>query len=272
MQEAERRAKGGAEAATPAAAIDDEVRVGGGMPSFAPQVAGPSASDQAYGMLYDKQPGAVQGQETARSHVREFENMTAESSKFSDAPKAVTLAVEAQRGLQASWDESKAHGHDKERGGNLVREVHNGHMTRFDWRQGKAIKDDQFNPDPDDHEENQRVVATGHTHGYASGAEDVTFSDDDLAGLVDESQNLDLLQSGASRYMVARTKEFEAQIKDLDEEQLTNVRNKIRHTWRSAFKGTGTIQERSERATTATCRAFKLAYYRGTGGTLARIV
>ena len=100
----------------------------------------------------------------------------------------------------------------------------------------------------------------------------MTFSDDDLAGLVDESQNLDLLQSGSSRYMVARTKEFEALIKDLDEEKLTTFRNKIRHTWRAAFDGTGTIQERSERATTATCRAFKLAYYRGTGGALTRVV
>ena len=264
-----------------AASLDEPVAgpklaYGGALPAVggAPGHRAPTASEQAYGgePLHDKQAQATAGPETGREHIREFEQMTEHTSKFADAPKQVTLPMAAQRGLQESWEASKADHHAKERGGNLVRDVHNGHMTSFAWRPGKAVKDDTFLPDPDDVGKDQTVVATGHTHGYANGTENVSFSGDDIAGLVDESQHMDLMQSGRTRYMVARTAEFDARLKGLDDDQLTALRNQITTTWNTAFEGEGTISQRAERASVGTCRLFKLAYYRGEGGTLNRIV
>ena len=147
-----------------------------------------------------------------------------------------------------------------------------GALDPVHWRAGKPVGEDMFVTDPDDHERDQRVIGTVHTHGYADGTENVSFSGEDIAGLVDESHNLDLMQSGKTRYMVARTAEFEKHVNRLDEEGLAVLRVKIIGVWNRAFAGEGTIAERAERATIATCRQFRLAYYRGQGSTLDRIV
>ncbi|CAN5689306.1 hypothetical protein BH11MYX3_BH11MYX3_36920 [soil metagenome] len=281
MREAQPPASSGLTEEAPALAILDEeprstaASFQGALPPIGgvPQQQGPSASEMAYGdPLYDKQPGAYAGPETSVGDRKSFEKMTEGATKLGDAPTSVGLPQAAQDGLQHAWDASVKGGHKQEYGGNLTRDVHNGHMTSYGWRAGKPVKDDTFLPDPDDHGKDQRVVAVGHTHGYASGAEDVTFSGDDIAGMVDSTNNLDLLQSGTSRYMISRTAEFEARIKNFDEDQLSALRSDIEGTWTKAFAGKGTIQERSEQATVATCRRFQLAYYRGTGAKLDRIV
>lgn len=97
-----------------------------------------------------------------------------------------------------------------------------GALDPVHWRAGKPVGEDMFVTDPDDHERDQRVIGTVHTHGYADGTENVSFSGEDIAGLVDESHNLDLMQSGKTRYMVARTAEFEKHVNRLDEEGLVS--------------------------------------------------
>ncbi len=214
--------------------------------------------------LYDK----ASRTENAETMAANFDRVAKHRMHVADAPKDVELPDAAQKGLQKEWEASRADGHKKEHGGNLVRNKDGSYAWRTTVGPAKA---DTFIPDEDNVGKDQKLVGFGHTHGYASGAENVSFSDDDIADLVDESQPLNLLQSGKSQFMIARTAEFEAMLKDLDDEGAAKLRANIARTWQAAFKGKEPMPERAERATEATCRAFKLAYYRGQGGKLARV-
>jgi hypothetical protein len=232
------------------------------------QTPAPTASERAYEPLYDKASDSARA-ETKQSPTAGFEKVTQHGLHAADAPSTIALPQAAQQGLQGEWDASAAEHHKKEHGGNLVRNKDGSYAWRTTHGPANA---GVFIPDEDDVGKGQKLVGFGHTHGYESGNEDVSFSDADISSIVDESQPINLLQSGKTQFLIARTAEFEAMIKDLDDDQLADLRAKIEKCWQNNYNTKGTIQERAERATEVTCRAFKLAYYRGQGGTLKRVV
>lgn len=254
---------------------DHHASFGAGM---IPQAAGPSASDQAYGSpLYDKQPGAVTGAETKKPNGNaEFDRLTDGKITTGNAPSEIVLPAAAQKGLQQEWDASKGGTPGaQEHGGNLVRE-HDG-KAGYAWRSGKPGNNSTFNPDEDDVGKGQKLAGVGHTHPYENGKENVSFSAEDISSVVDETDPVNLLQSGSTQFVISRTAEFEARIKGKDDDELAKLKKAIEKTWYAAFGSDGAgladgkYQERVEQAVRTTCAHFDLAYYRGHGGTLEHV-
>lgn len=264
------------EPAGSAALAEDEHHASFGA-GLIPHASGPSASDQAYGSpLYDKQPGSLAHAETKKPNGRaEFDRIADGNIKAGDAPSEIVLPMAAQKGLQHEWDASKGGTQGaQEHGGNLVRE-HDG-KAGYAWRSGKPGNNSTYAPDYDDVGTGQKLVGVGHTHPYENGKENVSFSGEDISSIVDESQPINLLQSGSTQFVIARTAEFEARLKGKNDEQLGKLKKSIESAWYAAFGSDGSqladgkYQERVEQAVRTTCAQFDLAYYRGHAGTLER--
>lgn len=148
----------------------------------------------------------------------------------------------------------------------------------YAWRSTKPGNSKMFSPDYDDVGAGEKLAGVGHTHPYESGKENVSFSGEDISSIVDESQPINLLQSGTTQFVIARTADFEARIKGKDDEQLERLKKSIESAWYAAFGSDGAnladgqYQVRVEQAVRMTCAQFDLAYYRGHAGTLERVV
>ncbi len=238
----------------------------------------PTASEQAYGgPLYDRQPGLMAHAETKGNPSAEFDRLVDGTVHFDKAPQEIRLPQAAQKGLPQEWDASKqGTAGAQEHGGNLVRN-HDG-KSNYAWRSGKPGNDQMFSPDSDDVGKGQKIVGIGHTHPYKTGKENVSFSAEDISSVVDESQPINLLQSGKSQYVIARTAEFEARLSKLDDEGKEELKHRIEGTWYAAFGADGAAlpdgpyQQRVERAVHVTCASFDLAYYSGQSGTLKHVM
>ena len=276
MLEARRTEAAEEEAARVGARAEDEDHLSVGA-ALIPYASGPSASDQAYGApLYDKQPGSVAHAETSKATGRvEFDRLADGNIKAGDAPSEIVLRMAAQKGLQHEWDASRGGTRGaQEHGGNRVRE-HDG-KAGYAWRSGTPGNNSTYAPDYDDVGAGQKLVGVGHTHPYESGKENVSFSGEDISSIVDESQPINLLQSGSTQFVIARTAEFEARLKGKNDAQLGKLKKSIESAWYAAFGSDGSqladgkYQERVELAVRTTCAQFDLAYYRGHAGTLER--
>ena len=241
---------------------------GGALPPIAIDgTRAPTASEQAYGEpLYDKATPGAPTEETKQPNPRaEFDRLTQRGIHEKDVPNTITIPQASQDGLGRAWDRSANSEHKHEQGGNLVRNANHS----YGFRDGVEGKDDTFKPDPDDVGKGQALVGYAHTHGYADGNEDVTFSGDDIAGIVRETQPINLLISGKTQFVIARTAEFDKLVKDLDDDQADALEAKINDMWnKEFFADKKPLQQRAERATLKVCHAYHLAYYRGSGGTL----
>ncbi len=280
MLEAEPQAKQhhNPEQAAPASALDGTASAQAPGLYVIPPSAGATASEQAYGgPLYDTQPGVTARAETKANPSAEFDRLADGNVHFDKAPDEIMLPQAAQKGMQHEWDASK-HGTPgvQEHGGNLVRN-HDG-KSNYEWRSGTPGNDQMYSPDYEDVGKGQKLVGVGHTHPYASGKENVSFSGEDISSIVDESSPINLLQSGKTQYMIARTAEFETSLKRLDEAGKEKLKHTIEGTWSAAFGRDsgelpdGLYQQRVERAVRVTCATFDLAYYSGQGGTLKHVV
>jgi hypothetical protein len=230
----------------------------------------PSPSDRAYGQpLYDQPTVKAPKNEVAAPPPPSAFDGLSRGVKEKDAPSAIRLPEAARAGLETAWSESKGGTPDeKEHGGNLVRDKHN----QYAWREGGKGKGDAFMPDEDDVDKDQTLVSFGHTHPYKSGEENVSFSGDDIAGIIDEKPKIELLISGKTFFVIAKTREFDKMLDDLDQEQFDALRTRISDYWTKIYNADPklSIAVRAETATVATCKQFHLLYYRGDGGALKR--
>ena len=191
--------------------------------------------------------------------------------KQADAPSRIALPRDAVDGLEQAWTDSKGGTPDaQEHGGNLVRDKYN----RYSWRPTKPGKDDTFAADEDDVGKDQSLVGFGHSHPYESGKTDVSFSRHDITGLVSGTTAVDLLISGKTFFVIARTAEFAAMVKNLDDDQTAAFKARMKTCWNSAYSKDQklSVQERAEVATKKVCEVFHLAYYRGDRSGLDREV
>jgi hypothetical protein len=155
--------------------------------SASPTNAGPVKGEP----LYDKKAAGESKSELPRSA---FERVAHGDVKQADAPSRIALPRDAVDGLEQAWSDSSAGTPDaREHGGNLVRDKYN----RYSWRPTKPGKDDAFAADEDDVGKGQSLVGYGHSHPYQDGETDVSFSGDDITGLVSGTTSVDLHWSPA---------------------------------------------------------------------------
>lgn len=242
----------------------------GHKPAVAPfgREHGPTASERGFDTpLYDKKSAAPQTEEQ-RANSSGFDRLARTKVKKADAPRVIRLPDPVTKGLQESWDRSHPKGSAQEQGGNIVRNKDGS----YDWRQGKPGGEGVYLPDEDDVGKGQKLVGAGHTHPYANGTENVSFSGEDISSLVNGDERLEVVQSGKMLFMVVRTAEFDAMVDATDDDGARDLMERIEKCWNRVFESTkGTMPERAQAATVRTCREFKLAYYRGTGATLDRV-
>ena len=188
-----------------------------------------------------------------------------------EAPRRIGLPLALTQGLQAAWQRSYPGGQPVEQGGNLVQNQDGS----FAFRPGKAGTAGDYTPDILDVGKGQRLVGVGHTHGYEKehgSPTNVSLSGEDLAHLLFNGQPFVAVQSNESRFIVARTAELNKKLDSLNYEQVQELSQRVQATWNSVFDlGKGSVAERADAATQATCSAFHMVYYRGKGSILKRV-
>lgn len=191
------------------------------------------------------------------------------------APKTVRIPDEVDRDLDEAWKQSQADGN--EHGGNIVRT----YGGKYDLRLGGTGDPDTFWPDEKDVGIGQEHVGDAHTH---PGATPDSFSDDDVANMADHQRRISLMRAAGQTHMLARTKEFDAMVaqveKEKDGEKLMEdraaFRAQMKATYNAAYQRVlnGDPKNHSaavEAGTQAAASKYHLLYYRGAGAELSRV-
>jgi hypothetical protein len=154
-----------------------------------------------------------------------------------------------------------------EQGGNVV-QTYGG---KYKLRRGHGYSGDAYDPDWHDVGSGETLAGVAHTHPTKYDHE--TFGDVDIENMVDEEQPLKLLRSGPLTYVIARTREFDARVRQAEESDTTyELKHEIGKTYNDAVNATkGSWPEQLEAGVIAVCRAFRLVYYEGKGSELARV-
>jgi hypothetical protein len=203
-----------------------------------------------------------------------FTSMALGKMNEANAPSAVDLPPDVQRGLDVAWQRSQKD--KKEHGGNLVRT----YGGKFEVRHGGADADEgQWMPDENDRGFHGDLLGFVHTHPY-DGYEHGTFSGDDLANLCDYDTRMSIVRSGSMSFMVVKTKEFDEKLQrevesERDHRKLVEKREafkaKIKQCFEMAFGAQeGDFPTKLEAGVIAVCSDFHLSYYAGEGGHLTR--
>lgn len=194
--------------------------------------------------------------------------MDPKALKAEDAPAAIELPKAAVDGMQEAWDGSLPGDVSQEQGGNLVRNEDGS----YGWRKGKPGTSGYFTPDYGDVGADQELVGIGHTHPYSKkegGHTGVSFSGGDISSIVWETQPLNLVQSGKTLFVLARTAEFEKRLEGLDDKGKQALGDAMEKMWDDAYAaGTDGLVKDAEAATKKTCAAYDLLYYKGEGAKL----
>jgi len=174
------------------------------------------------------------------------------------------------RGLQRAWERSLPEGKSQEQGAVLMA----GPASSTKWRPGEPGESGSWDPNYADELPDEQAVGSAHTHPYDASEgdlEDVTFSGQDLARFAVVPDRVQVVQSGPSRFLIARSQEFDRMLDGLDDAGRQALFDRIKKAWDDAFAGAkGTLQERAEEAVQATAHQFHLLYYRGQAATLHR--
>ncbi|HSD91215.1 MAG TPA: hypothetical protein VLB44_27015 [Kofleriaceae bacterium] len=211
---------------------------------------------------------------TDRQKVAGFDQVANSHTREAAAPSHVRLPPAVVRSLDEMWAESNTK--NQEQGGNVVR-TYGGH---YEMKRTHDSSDDSetYNVNTGNVGRFDHHVAIAHTHPVDKSSPDfVGFSIDDLVGIVDEEQPLNILRSGNQTYMISRTKEFDALVDKTnnDPEKLSDLRSAMRDTYMAALhaelQAGGSRSSSVEAGVIAVCRTFHLIYYWGQGQDLHRV-
>ena len=118
------------------------------------------------------------------------------------------------------------------------------------------------------------ALATGHTHPYGKKEGSITGmpeSGEDLAGLVTSREHLDTVQSGKKQFVVARTAELDARLKDMSMDAKYALADEIRTFFKQSYDATkGSPQTKNVAAVKACCAKYHFVFYAGEGGHLQK--
>lgn len=187
-----------------------------------------------------------------------------------DAPASIELPPELSAGLQKAWEDSFPEGKEPaERAGILVQDK----AGKYTWKANSQPGDSAFStPNYWDAKPGEKVIATGHTHPYGKKEGSITGmpeSGEDLAGLITSREHLDTVQSGTKQFVVARTAELDAMLKDMDMPAKYKLADEIREFFTEKFKAAkGSPQQRNEAAVKACCAKYHFVFYGGEKGKL----
>jgi hypothetical protein len=207
--------------------------------------------------------------------VAGWNQITTSVVKEAHAPDHIRLpasVLEQLADLAAEGNEK-----DQEQGGNLVKTY--GGKWEIQQTHDEADDNESYNVDTSDVGLWARHVGIVHTHVIDEAHPYATsFSKPDMAQIVDEDQPLNIVQSGNQIYVISRTKEFNAMVKDDP-----TLEYKMQDTWKAAYDAemgkarelevtAGQMQPAAvEKAVIAVCREFHLIYYWGQGQDLHRV-
>lgn len=192
------------------------------------------------------------------------------------APRTVRLPDEVDKDLGESWKQTVKDGN--EHGGNIVRT----YGGKYDVRHNGSGDPNTFYGDDHDVGFGQDYVGNIHTH---PGAKPETFSDDDIANMADHGRSVSVMRAAENQtYMLARTKEFDAMVADVEKEKDGEKLMEDRAAFRSQMKGTyEAAYQRAlkndpkdhaaavEAGTQAAASKYHLLYYSGKGANLSRV-
>jgi hypothetical protein len=183
------------------------------------------------------------------------------------APQTIELPLEVVRGLDAAQRASEKDGN--EHGGNIVRK-----RDQYAMRPGGDGTPGSF-----DHDEKntggKTFTGVYHTHpmdettGQFSG-----FSGDDIANMTTENRNVSLMRADDTTRMLARTKEFEAKLKEAESPDAlaAEMQEQYEAAYQAVLGGDPRNHYRAvEHATRYTTRKYHLLYYSGKGAELGRV-
>jgi len=187
------------------------------------------------------------------------------------APVSIQLPKELEDGLKAAWAKSFPGGKSQEHVGILVQKKDGSYA----WKAGPPGTSGSSKPNYGDVGKDERLVASAHTHPYDASEgnkKDVSFSGADLANLVTQDERVKAVYADTSEFVVAKTKEFDARVKDLDTTKKAELKTEMKKLWNDTYSAAkGTFQERVEAAVKAVCEKYDLVYYAGaSGGKLTR--
>ncbi len=217
-----------------------------------------AAIDAVTGTGAPRNPGDV-GFDAAAGGVKPITN----------APGEMRWPQTMNDGMNDAWGKSFPNGLAQEQGGVLVRTADG----KYEFRSGAAGNTGSFSPNYDAVKPGETLVADAHTHPYdvsEGGHTNVSFSGQDLGRLaVLKDVNMSVMQSGEGKFAIVRTKEFDALVASKGDRALMN---EMKTTFNTEMRNAnGTFAERNEAATRAVAKKYNLAYYHGTGDTLARV-
>lgn len=252
----------------------------------------PSASDLAFGSVGTSatQPAPTVDSSTDRAGTRGarrpvvaeapvpiserrktagFEQIARSYIQAQGAPDQVKLPASLVKALEQAWRDSLQPDRDREQGGNVVRS----YGGDYKLRRGKGDSDDMYEPNPNDVGITETLVGTAHTHPYRKeGQEYGTFSGQDLGNMVNEHESFKLVRSGPYTFMMTRTREFDALVKQYEKrgEEL-ELSKQITQTFDAAYAASKRpFPEKLEAGVLAVCARYNLVYYSGQGAELTR--
>ena len=203
-----------------------------------------------------------------RKRAKGFDALTNKKLKEGDAPKNIVIPDELADGMQDAWNRSFPAGKPIEQGGVMGKRG-----SKYGWHGQEGDNAWAFEPDEDDLGKGEKLAAAGHTHPYASGLVDVSFSGGDMRSLVSSGAQIEMVQSGETRFLIARTAKFNKMVDAVDGvEEQEELEDRLENCWEKAFKAAPAPHERKcHEATKATCKRFHLIYYVGRGTTMTRL-
>jgi hypothetical protein len=254
------------------------------LPQFAAANARqPSASDRAYGhgdglragpAVGDKPADPERAKHIARSMNAGWTQLAYATPDERSTPQDVRLPANIVGQLDVLWQDSVSGTHDREQGGNLVRNS----GGSYDIRRTANDSGHMFEPDENDVGWTQDLIGQVHTHPYREENERVpeqfaTFSDGDFDALMRSDAHMSVLCSGPYTFILAKTKQFSAMVDalDNDETKLQTFAQGMTKVYDKAFQATeGKFSEKTEAGVMAVCHQFHLVYYSGQGSDLTR--
>lgn len=268
--------EGGGRPGSPNVTSDVEQPTDGVLESFerpgAPDVTG--LGEMMFGP--DMLAGAMPMQQ--RRDAANWDNVAL--GKFGEAnlPSQFVIPDSVKRGIDKAYAESVKSGY-YERGGNIVKNYGSG----YSMRQGGVTYDDKddegtWAPNSKDVGFGQKLVGDYHSHAYRDGREG-TFSEQDMAGMVDMDGRVAMIRSGDKTFMLTKTREFDelvAKTNDNDVEEENHRTNAMKGEMMTYYKSiiakskARSEAEKWEEAARATAARYHLGYYQGYGARLDR--
>lgn len=178
-----------------------------------------------------------------------------------DAPASVALPPGVNSAMQQSYGNSFPGGHSQERGATLVQDS-SGTVSVVNEGAGNT---GTFSPNRSV-PAGQRIIGIYHTHPYDAtegGHTGVSFSSADINYAIRHQEAM-LVDAGTAQYMIMPTAETP-----------TGNSAAVDADWMSAFQAAQangrSFPEASRDASLAVACKYKMAYYEGANGTLARV-